>query len=125
MPDEVQISYTEEARAFLDELKKIGIFKEMQDGFRFAMGLAIARGKVSQGDLKLRTFLGASGFDPDGSIRGLISELYPEAGDKPYAFAERLAEAGIQDMKALYDAGQLRLGELMREIDPPAEEADR
>lgn len=117
MPDEVQIGYTEEARTFLDELKKIGIFKEMQDGFRFAMGLAIARGKVASGELKLRTFLGASGFDPDGAIRNMIAEMYPEAADRPYAYAERLAEAGLQDMKALYDAGQLRLGELMREVD--------
>lgn len=123
MPDEVQISYTEEARAFLDELKKVGIFKEMQDGFRFAMGLAIARGKVASGELKLRTFLGASGFDPDGSIRNMIAELYPEAADKPYAYAERLAEAGLQDMKALYDAGQLRLGELMHEADGTSEGA--
>lgn len=111
--EQVQIGYSEEARAFLKEAEKDGLFKEMGDGFRFAIGLAVARGLVAPAGLKTRTFLGSSSFDPDGSIRAMIQELYPDAGANAYGFAERLAEAGIQEMRALHSVGQLRLGELL------------
>lgn len=52
-------------------------------------------------------------LDPDGLLRELITELYPEQAGRPYAFAERLAEYGVGEMGRLHEAGQLRFRELL------------
>ena len=52
-------------------------------------------------------------LDPDSVIREMILELYPNESVGPYFIAERLAEAGMSELKVLYSAGQLRFSDLV------------
>ncbi len=42
----------------------------------------------------------------------MVVTLFHEAAARPYAFAERLAEAGVKELIQLYDSGQLRFADL-------------
>lgn len=97
----------------LQQLKKDKVFDEMSDGYRLGIALAIARGGLAAPeDIKTGTILNVGSLDPDGSIRDLVTELYPEHAHRPYAYAERLAEAGVAEMGRLHQVNQLRFGEL-------------
>ena len=83
----------------LQRLKKDEVFDEMSHGYRLGIALAIARGGLAAPeDTTMVTILNVGSLDPDGSIRDLITELYPQHAHRPYAFAERLAEAGVEEM---------------------------
>ena len=107
------VGLTEETHGMLQRLKENKVFDEMSDGYRLGIALAISRGgAAAPEDIKTRTFVNIGTLDPDGSIRDLITELYPEHAHKPYDFAERLAEAGVAEMGRLHQVGELRFGEL-------------
>jgi len=114
--DNVTVGLTEETHAMLQKMKADGIFNEMQDGFRFGIAFAIARGLIAPDSLKLRTFLNVGSLDKDGSLRNLITELYPKASGRPYSIAERLAEAGLAELGRLHENDQLRFGEIYKAI---------
>jgi hypothetical protein len=86
----------------------------MLDGYRFAIGLAIRRGLLAPEGLRMNTIFNIGSLDRDGLIRDTVSTLFPEAAIRPYAFAERLAEAGIKELVHLYDSGQLRFADLFQ-----------
>ncbi len=106
------VGLTEGTHRMLQQLKKDEVFGEMRDAYRLGIALAIARGLAAPEDIKTGTFLNVGSLDADGGIRDLISELYPEHAHNPYAYAERLAEAGVSEMGRLHQIGQLRFGEL-------------
>ena len=107
------VGLTEETHGMLQRLKENKVFDEMSDGYRLGIALSISKGgAAAPEDIKTRTFLNIGSLDPDGSIRDLITELYPEHAYKPYAYAERLAEAGVAEMGRLHQVGELRFGEL-------------
>lgn len=114
--DNVTVGLTEETHAMLQKMKADGIFNEMQDGYRFGIAFAIARGLIAPDSLKLRTFLNVGSLDKDGSLRNLITELYPEAAGKPYSIAERLAEAGLAELGWLHENDQLRFSEIYKTV---------
>lgn len=112
MGDTVTVGLTDETHRMLQQLKEDGVFNEMRDGYRLGIALAVSSGVVAPEDIRTRTFLNAGSLDPDNTIRDVIAELYLDAADKPYRYAERLAEAGVAEMGRLHRAGQLRFGEL-------------
>jgi hypothetical protein len=102
-----------EAHRLLEQMKNDGVFKEMADGYRLGVALAISRGQVGTEEVKgRRTFLSHASLDPQGLMRDMISELFPEARDRPYAFLQRLAEYGVMEMGRLHEARRLRFGGL-------------
>lgn len=115
--DTVTVGLTDETHRMLQQLKEGGVFNEMRDGYRLGIALAVSSDVVAPDDIRTRTFLNAGSLDPDNTIRDIITELYPEAADKPYRYAERLAEAGVSEMGRLHRAGQLRFGELFDLVD--------
>ena len=110
--DAVTVGLTTEAHYDLQRLKDAGIFGEMLDGYRFAIGLAIRRGLIAPEDLKASTIFNVGSLDRDGLIKDMVVTLFHEAAARPYAFAERLAEAGVKELIQLYDSGQLRFADL-------------
>ncbi|HZR00552.1 MAG TPA: hypothetical protein VFC93_17265 [Chloroflexota bacterium] len=116
MADAVNIGLSEEGHAAIQMLKDAGVFNEMQDAYRFAIALAIARGKVSPETTKFRSNWHVNGIDKDESIRTVIMEMFPAAADRPYAYAERLADAGVLELGSLHKAGTLRFADLFAQV---------
>lgn len=113
--DRINVGLTEETHALLQKLQAEGVFDEMRDGYRLGIALAIARGGIAAEvqSQSHRNVLNIGSLDPDGAIRDMINELYPEAAGKPYAIAERLAEYGVSQLGPLYESGQLQFGQLL------------
>jgi hypothetical protein len=110
--DAVTVGLTPEGHANLQRLKDVGVFADMLDGYRFAIGLAIRPGLEAPEGIRTNTIFNVGSLDRDGLIRDTATTLFPDAANRPYAFAERLAEAGVKELVALYDSGQLRFTDL-------------
>jgi hypothetical protein len=114
--DITNVGLTENTHIMLKKLKINRIFNEMHDGYRFGIALAIARGLTAPENLKIETFLSVSTLDKDGMLRNLITELYPEARERPYAMAQRLAEAGLTEIGQLYENDELHFSEIYSSV---------
>jgi hypothetical protein len=113
--DVTQLSLSERTHAMLQRLRDEGVFEEMRDAYRFGIALAVARGEVAPEDARLsRTVFGVSTIDSDGSLRDLLIELFPQEAERPYALAQRLAEAGVADIGRLHENNVLKFGNLFR-----------
>ncbi len=110
--DAVTVGLTDQTHRMLRQLKEDGVFGEMRDGYRLGIALAISNDIIAPEEISTGTFLNAGSLDPDNTLRDVITELYPEAAGRPYAYAERLAEAGVAEMGRLHRAGEVRFGEL-------------
>ena len=101
----------------LRRLERDGVFDEMRDGYRLGVAVAIARGTIAPEDVRLSsTIFNVGTLDPDGSLRDVVTELYPDAADRPYAIIQRLAESGVSELGRLHDANQLRFGQLFDKL---------
>ena len=110
--DAVTVGLTPQGHLDLQRLKGDGVFSEMIDAYRFAIGLAVRRRLLAPADLSTVTIFNIGSLDRDGMIRDLIISIYEEAKDRPYAFVERLAEAGFEELIQLHSSRQLRISEL-------------
>ena len=110
--DTVTVGLTTESHSNIQRLKDEGVFADMLDAYRFAIGLAIKRGLIASEGIKTSTIFNVGSLDRDGTIKDLVSTLFVEAESRPYAFTERLAEAGIRELMQLYNSGQLRFADL-------------
>lgn len=116
--DAINIGLSDDGQAALQRLKDAGYFREMVEGYRFAVALAMAHGLIADEETKFRTNWNTGSVDPDTSIRGLIVEFFPEVADRPYAFAQRLAEAGVRELSSLEQAGQLEFRWILSPVNP-------
>jgi hypothetical protein len=115
--DNRTLGLTDKTHALLQSLKQDGVFNEMADGYRFAIALAIAHGQIAPKQRESRTtVLNVGSLDPDGSIRSIIIELYPDEKTTPYAIAERLAEWGMAELARLHESGPLRFSEIFKSV---------
>lgn len=114
--DKQQLGLTQGTHAVLLRLKEEDVFSEMQDGYRFGIAFAMAKGYLAPEGLNTRTTFSASTLDPNRLIHDAIVELYPEAANRPYAFAERLAEAGVLELGKMYEAKDLKFGDIFSDI---------
>ena len=110
--DTVTVGLTAESHSNIQRLKEEGVFADMLDAYRFAIGLAIKRGLLAPEGIKTSTIFNVGSLDRDGIIKDLILTLFVEAESRPYVFAERLAEAGVKELIQLYDSQQLRFSDL-------------
>src|SRR5688500_8132982 len=108
--DVTTVGLSESAHATLQAMKDVRMFAEMRDGYRLAIAVAIAKNLVADPPPKKTTFLNVGSLDQDGSLRMVLTELFPDEA-RPYALAERLAEAGMGVIGPLFSAGQLRIEE--------------
>ncbi len=107
--DKSQVAISEASRDLADEVVEKGGFAERQDVYRLAIAVALAKQlEPAPEDVGGRiNYLGAGSLDQDGSIRTAIMQLREEEGrDRPYALAERLAEAGIAELYEHLNSGR-------------------
>jgi hypothetical protein len=110
--DKNQLGLTDTAREEADYVVEHGGFDERQDVYRLAVAIALVKQlEPAPEDAGGRTtYINVGSLDPEGLIRTAIAHSREEAGERPYAFAERLAEAGIVDLHRHLHGGR-SLGE--------------
>lgn len=106
--DKSQVAISEASRDLADEVVEKGGFAERQDVYRLAIAVALVKQlEPAPEDVGGRiNYLGAGSLDQDGSIRTAIMQLREEGRDRPYALAERLAEAGIAELHEHLNSGR-------------------
>jgi hypothetical protein len=99
--DKVQIGLTRGGDDALDQIMALGLFASEGDAYRFAVAYALGRGitpaEGSGGGFGTK-FHASGGLDRDGNLRQLVTLLKPEHSTRPYATAERLADAGLREL---------------------------
>jgi len=109
------IGLSEGAHEKLKRLQEEQHFRELLDGYRFAIGLALAQ-EVEPPEVQKRTTIFNVGtVDPDQSLKRSIEALM---GDRVrdvsiYKMAERLAEWGVNELASQAEAGSIDFAGLL------------
>lgn len=96
--DRKQIGLPRSAFQLLEEVvSETPWFAQQLDAYRVSISIALARGLRPPVDERetYETKFAASSVDPDRELRELILALAPEAGNRPYDYAQRLAHRGV------------------------------
>jgi hypothetical protein len=120
-----QVGLSEATHEKLSMLKEQGHFAEMQDGFKFAIGLALAHG-ADPPDIEgaKRTTFSTSTLDPDDAIKTAISCLFNRReGESIYRAAERLAEWGIIELSTRAEKGLIDFEALFNEAEAKSQKS--
>lgn len=106
--DKAQIGLSEASREMALEVVEHGGFDDLQDVYRLAIAVALIKDlEPAPEDVPGRkTTYGAGSLDQDGAIRTAIAQVREDGRERPYTFAERLAEAGIANMHEHLDGGR-------------------
>lgn len=116
--DKQQIGLTPTGQAALTRLMEAGLFDAEADAYRGAIAYALGKGLKPEDATAsgYTTKYNARGtLDVDGMIRDLLNVLEVGEPGRPYATAERLAEAGILDLDRRVTAHE-SLGDIMAEL---------
>ena len=103
------IGLSEEAHEKLKWLQEEQHFRELLDGYRFAIGLALAQGAEPPESQKRTTIFNVGTVDPDQSLKRSIEALMGDRvrGTPVYKMAERLAEWGVNELASQAKAGSI------------------
>lgn len=98
--DIITVGLSEAANEKLDYLREREIFAEKMDGYRFAVGLALAHGVVPPEIIKRTTFLNVGSLDPDQTLRRAVEALMGQEleATTAYRLIERLADWGVHEL---------------------------
>jgi len=109
------VGLSEKAHSILTQMKEDEYILELTDGYKLAIGLALANG-VKPGEIPSpkRTILAVSGLDPDQEIATAIRSLVDLEGGSVYRYAERLAEWGVMEMASRFKSGFLDVATLIK-----------
>jgi len=101
------IGLSESAHGRLKWLQEEGHFRELLDGYRFAIGLALAQGIEPPDVQKRTTIFNVGTVDPDQSLKRAIKALMGRQvrDTSIYKMAERLAEWGVNELASQAQAG--------------------
>ena len=111
------IGLSESAHEKLKWLQEKEHFRELLDGYRFAIGLALAQG-VDPPDIQKRTTIFNIGtIDPDQSLKRSIETLMGDrvSGVAVYKVAERLAEWGVIELASQAQSGSINFVSLLEQ----------
>lgn len=103
------IGLSEDAHEKLKWLQEEQHFRELLDGYRFSIGLALAQGVEPPEVLKRTTIFNVGTVDPDQSLKRSIEALMGDrvSGTPIYKMAERLAEWGVNELASQAIAGNI------------------
>lgn len=109
------VGLSEKAHTLLSSMKEDGYISELTDGYKLAIGLALANG-ITPGEVPApkRTILAVSGLDPEQEIATAIRSLVDLEDGSVYRYAERLAEWGVMEMAARFKSGFLDVAALIK-----------
>ena len=106
------IGLSETTHAKLKRLKEDGHFREMVDGYRFGIGLALAQGMLEPPEISsTTTVFSVATLDPDQTLRRGIEAIVGDKlqGKSVYRLAERLADWGIQELSREAERGDINV----------------
>lgn len=112
------IGLSEDAHEKLKWLKDEQHFRELLDGYRFAIGLALAQ-RVEPPEVQKRmTIFNVGTLDPDQSLKRAIEALMGDrVRDIPiYKMAERLAEWGVNELASQAKGGSIDFVGLLDQV---------
>jgi len=126
-PDLINIGLSEAGNDKLDRLKEMGYFAEKMDGYRFAVGLALAQGVVPPDITKRTTFLNVGSLDPDQTLRRAVEALLNDQieGTTPYRLVERLADWGVTELYRQAEQGDINFVGILDQLASKVSEADQ
>lgn len=103
------IGLSESAHGKLKRLREEGHFRELLDGYRFAIGLALAQGVEPPEVQKRTTIFNVGTVDPDQSLKRSMEALMGNRvlDASIYKMAERLAEWGVHELASQAEAGSI------------------
>jgi hypothetical protein len=95
--DRITVGLTVRGAENLAQVMETGWFNRDLDAYRAAIGVAIAQGRVSEPEemAGASTKYNVGTLDNDGKLRQLLLAFVPAARERPYEYAERLADAGL------------------------------
>lgn len=86
---------------------EVGGFRQRLDAYRFAIALALAeKREPTAGNISRVNYINIGGLDPDRSLAAAVTLTRDDHDGRPYALIERLAESGIDRIKAHLDEGR-------------------
>ena len=106
MPDDIQnIGLSERQHQHLQEMTGLGVFTDMQQGYRLGVAIALKNKlDVSSRTLEARkNMYDTGGVDDNFIIRNSIRLLYPEHKGQEYRLMEKLADAGLELLYSQFD----------------------
>lgn len=113
------IGLSEIAHEKLKMLQEEHHFRDLLDGYRFAIGLALAQGVDPPSlEVKRTTIFNIGTVDPDQSLKRAISALMGERlhGAPVYKMAERLAEWGVNELASCARNGSIDFVGLLDQV---------
>jgi signal transduction protein with GAF and PtsI domain len=111
------IGLSEKAHALLSQMKEDNFLAEMADGYRLAIGLALAQGIAPDDVPQRRTVFSVATIDPDQEIAAAIKALIDLKGGSVYRMAERLADWGVIELAKRFDGGPIDVATLVPKSD--------
>ena len=101
------IGLSQSAHKKLKWLKEEKYFRELLDGYRFAIGLALAQGIDPPEIEKTTTIFNVGTVDPDQSLKQYIQIVVEDQIQSIpiYKMAERLAEWGVNELESQARSG--------------------
>lgn len=112
------IGASESAHEKLKWLQEEQYIRELLDGYRFAIALALAQGVEPPEIQKRTTIFNVGTVDPDQSIKlsikALMGDRVQDAG--VYKMAERLADWGINELASQAQSGKLDFVKLLEQV---------
>lgn len=111
------VGLTSETQTLLRKLKDDLYFREMQDGYKFAVGLAIASDGMSPPLKSTVTMFGSGDLDPDRSMYEAVKTLKIGSNDEAiYKTIERLAEWGVVELYSQSEYGDIDFAAIMTKV---------
>jgi len=107
------IGLSEKAHGLLSQMKDDGFLAEMADGYRLAIGLALAQGIAPDDVPNKRTVFSVATIDPDQEIAAAIKALIDLKGGSVYRMAERLADWGVIELSKRFDGSPIDVPKLV------------
>lgn len=113
----VTIGLSNGAHGKLQRMKENAHFAELMDGYRLAIGLALACGADPAPVTNRNTMFNVGSLDPDRSIYHAVQALRQNKDEAVYRTAERLAEWGVEEMYRQVETGTFSIVDLLQEAE--------
>lgn len=115
LDDRSQLRLSDEGAADREYIMSTLHLKDLQDAYRLAVVIALAKNLTPAAEeVRRTTVYGSAVLDSSGALRAAVMALRGDHGGRPYALLERLAEAGLKDLST-----HLRQGLPVREYLEP------
>src|ERR1700721_3338600 len=118
--DKKTIGLTPENRSVMEHIMDKGFFRDQKDAAMFAMAYAIRQGLHPGNAEGTNTIWNVGSLDPDGEIRMLIGNLFPETAT-PYRVVESFVNAGLLHIGSRIDKEPgIEITDLLGDAGPPS-----